>query len=80
MHGWLSGLFDTRYISVATRREWFGSETGDINLDYLIRRESNFANAVWPALRAAILQGVVEVSQEQKLAAMTDAQLWPILS
>ncbi|PWN24640.1 hypothetical protein BDZ90DRAFT_234912 [Jaminaea rosea] len=80
VHGWLSGLFDTRYISVATRREWFGSETGDINLDYLIRRESNFANAVWPALRAAILQGVVEVSQEQKLAAITDAQLWPILS
>lgn len=80
IHGWLSGLYDTRYISEATRRDWFGSKSGDISLDYLIRRESNFANAVWPALRAAILEGVVDVSAEQRQVALEDATAWPDLS
>lgn len=67
LHGWNSAIYDDRRVKDAERKEWFGAEQGGVlSIEYLLRRDSNFANAVWPALRAAILEGNLAVTSTQR--------------
>lgn len=56
LHGWTKGIgdgFDER-----ERKELFG-KFGEIDMDYVLSRRSNFARAVEPALRHALESGVL---------------------
>lgn len=59
LHGWNSA-FRTSFSDEA-REEVFGSKGEFITLEYVLGRSSNFARAVYPAVRHAVDRGLLEV-------------------
>ena len=56
LHGWTSGIDHT--FNETKQREIFGQDQG-ITLDYVLAKSSNFALAVYPAVRHALDTGVL---------------------
>lgn len=57
MHGWTSSL--GREVSARERKLIFG-KFGDITLEYVLQQTSNFARAVYPAVKSALDSGVLD--------------------
>ena len=57
LHGWTSGI-ETQ-LNDDERKELFG-DFGGITLDYVLAQNSNFARAVYPAVKHALDQGYLE--------------------
>ena len=64
LHGWTSGI--RGQYGEEGKKELFG-KYGDITLDYILSRKSNFARAVYPAVQHALDHGVLSVYQELKV-------------
>ena len=60
LHGWTSGI--EKQLTEGERIAMFG-EFGDITLEYVLARNSNFARAVYPAVRHALDNGFLENAQ-----------------
>ena len=64
LYGWTSGI--SGQYDEEGKKDLFGAH-GDINLDYVLSRKSNFARAVYPAVQHALNNGVLSIYQELKV-------------
>ncbi len=58
LHGWTSAIKDN-FDGDENTRELFGEYKG-ISLDYVLARKSNFAIAVYPAVKDALDRGFLD--------------------
>ena len=70
MHGWNTGI--TNSFDENKRKELFGNEQGDITIDYILSRRSNFGRALYPALTSAINAGIL--SDHHDMAVLKEAK------